>query len=215
MEDMTPSYRSAVADVTHSYGSAFPLNTHLRQVNILFGGYTSLPGRRQDAASNDAANTVIPQDSVHGPVIQAPPLNMHLQNNIASQRMMVKECVKTKLFRRLKFFSKDVHGLYDPRNGTVCAMIIANCNVTTQDANESWWADMRKLVVCTHTDRRNNVIKNMHLRFKGTYQHRWDEIYNAMLTLVFCGNNKMACVVKSHTLKLTTAKMPIWHTCWT
>jgi hypothetical protein len=22
-------------------------------------------------------------------------------------------------------------------------------------------------VVCTHTDRRNNVIKNMHLRFKG------------------------------------------------
>jgi hypothetical protein len=32
------------------------------------------------------------------------PLNMYLQNTIASQRMMVKECVKATLFCRLKFF---------------------------------------------------------------------------------------------------------------
>jgi hypothetical protein len=82
---------------------------------------------------------------------------------------MVKECVKTKLFSRLKFFKKDLHGLYDLRRGTVCSMIVANCNVATEDVDEYWWADMRKLVVCTHTDRRNNVIKNMRLRFRGTY----------------------------------------------
>jgi hypothetical protein len=95
------------------------------------------------------------------------PLNMHLQNTIASQRMMVKECVKTTLFRRLKFFKKDVHGLFDVRSGSVCAMIIENCNVSADEADHVWWADMRKLVVATHTDRRNNVIKNMRLRFYG------------------------------------------------
>jgi hypothetical protein len=92
---------------------------------------------------------------------------MQLQNTIASQRMMVRGCVKTKLFRRLKFFKKDVHGLYDLRQGSVRAFIVAHCNVTPAEASEIWWADMRKLVVCTHTDRRNNVIKNMRLRFRG------------------------------------------------
>ena len=48
-------------------------------------------------------------------------------------------------------------------------MIIANCNVEPDQADEHWWADMRKLVVCTHTDRRNNVIKNMRLRFRGKF----------------------------------------------
>jgi hypothetical protein len=82
---------------------------------------------------------------------------------------MVRDCVKTKLFRRLKFFKKDVHGLYNLRNSTVCAMIVGNCNVSRADADETWWANMRKLVVCTHSDRRNNVIKNVRLRFRGKF----------------------------------------------
>jgi hypothetical protein len=98
----------------------------------------------------------------------AAPLNMRLQNTIASQRMMVRSCVKTTLFRCLKFFKKDLHGLYDLRKGSVlCALLAAECNVTSAEADERWWADMRKLVVCTHTDRCNNVIKNMRLRFRG------------------------------------------------
>ena len=157
-----------VADVTYSHGTAFSMGTKPRQVTTFVGGYSSLPGTFGEQAAHDAANTVMSPVGVQGNAIPSPPLNMHLQNNIVSQRMMVKECVKTKLFRRLKFFKKDVHGLYDLRNGTVCAMIIANCNVEPKDATEAWWADMRKLVVCTHTDRRNNIIKNMHLRFKGT-----------------------------------------------
>jgi hypothetical protein len=96
-------------------------------------------------------------------------LNMQLQNTIVLQRHMVCDCVKTKLFRCLKFFKKDVHGLYNLCNGTVCAMVVANCNVTTADADKVWWANMRKLVVCTHTDRRNNVIKNIRLRFRGKF----------------------------------------------
>ena len=93
-------------------------------------------------------------------------LNMQLQNTIVSQRHMVRDCVKTKLFRHLKFFKKDVHGLFDLCNGTVCAMIVANCNVSRADVDKTWWTSMRKLVVCTHTDWRNNVVKNIRLRFR-------------------------------------------------
>ena len=94
---------------------------------------------------------------------------MQLQNSLVSNRMMVNACVKTTLFRRVKFFIKDtMHGLYDLRDGTVCALIIANCNVTAADVNTYWWADMRKLIVATHTDRRNIVIKNIRLCFNGT-----------------------------------------------
>jgi hypothetical protein len=117
--------------------------------------------QRKHNAANEITPTVLKN---HTPIV---PLNMNLQNTISSQRMMVRECVKTKLFRRLKFFKKDVHGLFDRRQGTVCAMIIANCNIEAEKADEYWWADMRKLVVCSHTDRRNNVIKNMRLRFRG------------------------------------------------
>ena len=42
---------------------------------------------------------------------KATALNMQLQNTIVLQRHMVRDCVKTKLFRRLNFFKKGVHGL--------------------------------------------------------------------------------------------------------
>jgi hypothetical protein len=64
-------------------------------------------------------------------------LNMRLQNTIKSQRLMVKDCVRTKLFRRLKFFTKGIHDLYDHHNGSVCAMI-ANCNATHEEATVTW-----------------------------------------------------------------------------
>jgi hypothetical protein len=149
-----------VADVMHSNQTAF-LETQ-RQAYSLIDEYSSLPRlQRKHNAANEITPTVLKN---HTPIV---PLNMNLQNTISSQRMMVRECVKTKLFRRLKFFKKDVHGLFDRRQGTVCAMIIANCNIEAEKADEYWWADMRKLVVCSHTDRRNNVIKNMRLRFRG------------------------------------------------
>ncbi len=157
-----------VADVTPSDGTLFPIYKPFRQVNTFAGGYTSLPDPRQDSAAHSVASAGFPPDCAYTTANRPEPLNMQLHNTIVSQRLMVKDCVKNKLFRRLNVFKKDVHGLYDLRNGTVCAMIVANCNVTKAEASEHWWADMRKLVVCTHTDRRNNVIKNMHLRFKGT-----------------------------------------------
>ena len=46
-------------------------------------------------------------------------------------------------------------------------MIIENCNVSADEADQVGRTDMRKLVVATHTNRRNNAIKNMRLRFYG------------------------------------------------
>lgn len=94
-------------------------------------------------------------------------LNMHIMNTITSQRLMIRNCVRTQLFRRLKFFKKDIHGMYDTRKGSVCALIIQNCNASEEEATLFWWSDMRKLVARTHTDHRNNVIKTIRMRFHG------------------------------------------------
>ena len=72
------------------------------------------------------------------PIVEEP-LNMALQNTESSNKLMVKACVKTKLFSRLKFFKKEIHGLYDLRPNSVCALIIANCNVTPEQADKYWW----------------------------------------------------------------------------
>jgi hypothetical protein len=97
-------------------------------------------------------------------------LNMRLQNAIKSQRLVVKDCVRTKLFRRLKFFTEGIHDLYDYRPGSVCAMIIANCNATHKEATITWWSDMCKLIKNTLSDHRNNAIKTMRIRFEGKYK---------------------------------------------
>ena len=181
--------------------------------------YSSLPTPRGDQTTGAVAAldpvSVLSYPNIPPGNPSTTPLNMLLSNTIASQRMMVKECVKFKLFRRVKFYKKDVHGVYDLRKGSVCALIIANCNVELEDADEHWWADMRKLVGNTHTDRRNNVIKNMRLRFRGKFAYYLMAIADAnqVCSHTFCFGFKMVCVVRSHTLKLTMAKRPIWNTC--
>ena len=88
----------------------------------------------------------------------------------AGKRMMVRDFVKKVLFRRLKFFIKELHGMYHQSETSVCGLVIKNCNdVPDHEATLDWWATMRKAVISTHTDHRNNVIKTMRLRFRGTY----------------------------------------------
>ena len=43
--------------------------------------------------------------------------------------MIIRECVKTVLFRRVKFYKKRIHGLYNFRTGSVMALVIQCCNV--------------------------------------------------------------------------------------
>ena len=99
-------------------------------------------------------------------------------------RILVRNCVKTVLFCRLKFFKKDLHGIYDQRETTVCGLVIKSCNLSGQDATLKWWATMRKIVIATHTDHRNNVIKTMRLRFRGTFQS-CGELYSCLWVLSY------------------------------
>ena len=81
--------------------------------------------------------------------------------------MMIRDCVKTVLFRRLKFYNKLIHGLYDFRKSTVMGRVIRFCNVEQEKVTLEWWFPINKMIGNTLTDHRNNVIKTIHHRFKG------------------------------------------------
>jgi hypothetical protein len=82
-------------------------------------------------------------------------------------RMMIRDCVKTILFRRLKFYNKLIYGLYDFRASSVMARVIRFCNVEQDKVTLEWWTPINKMIGNTLTDHRNNVIKAIHHRFKG------------------------------------------------
>ena len=63
----------------------------------------------------------------------------------AGKRMMVRDFVKKVLFRRLKFFIKELHGMYHQSETSVCGLVIKNCNVPDHEATLDWWATMRKV----------------------------------------------------------------------
>jgi hypothetical protein len=86
----------------------------------------------------------------------------------AGRRLLVRDFVKKVLFRRLKFFIRELHGIYNQSGTTVCGLVIKHCNLSEHEATLDWWSTMRKVVISTHTDHRNNVIKTMRLRFRGT-----------------------------------------------
>ena len=82
-------------------------------------------------------------------------------------RMMICDCVKTVLFRRLKFYNKLIHGLYNFRASSVMARVIQFCNVEQEKVTLEWWTPINKMIGNTLTDNRNNVIKTVHHRVEG------------------------------------------------
>ena len=131
---------------------------------------------------------VVPQTCVSNKDLHHDTTDMTGQMTPAGRRMLVRDCVKKVLFRRLKFFRKELHGMYDQSETSVCGLVIKNCNVALQDATLDWWAGMRKIVIATHTDHRNNVIKTMRLRYRGMYGCSccvviWCTTYSNMLNI--------------------------------
>jgi hypothetical protein len=132
---------------------------------------------------NDQIQALVAPDTMHLVLPSACISNMDTHHDATDmtgkmtpegRRILVRNCVKNVLFRRLKFFKKDLHGMYDQRTTSVCGLVIKSCNLPIKDATLEWWATMRKVVIATHTDHRNNVIKTMRLRFRGTcwYQYK-------------------------------------------
>lgn len=77
---------------------------------------------------------------------------------------MVKNCVKQNIFPIWKFYHKDYHGKYSQSEKTMCGRLMSHMKLT---AGEDWWLQIRKVVVKTHTDHRNNCIKAMSIKFRG------------------------------------------------
>jgi hypothetical protein len=141
--------------------------------------YKSTPDRHGIAVSNgETINAVttkvvspdVPTHCLSRPIVvsSADAIDMTMDITANHMRMMVRDCVKKELFRRLKFYKKEFHGNYDFRQGSVCALVIQCCNLEHEKATLQWWNTMQRVIVRTHTDHRNNVIKTIRVRFCGT-----------------------------------------------
>jgi hypothetical protein len=95
--------------------------------------------------------------------------DMTLSVSTRGLHLIVRNTVKEKLFRKLKFFDKRKHGSYSTKTNTVCGMLIKLGNILAVEADHKWWDTMRSTVMRTHTDHRNNCIEAMRLRFRGTF----------------------------------------------
>jgi hypothetical protein len=92
------------------------------------GLYNALPGGITHVAA------VVPKTCVSNKDLHHDTTDMTGQMTPAGRRMLVRDCVKKVLFRRLKFFRKELHGMYDQSETSVCGLVIKNCNVALQDA---------------------------------------------------------------------------------
>lgn len=81
------------------------------------------------------------------------------------QTQIVKTCVKNKVFSIIKFYDREYDSQFSTNPKTLCGFILQNTNLR---GDPNWWVEMRRTVVKTHTDLRNNAIKNMQTKFKGT-----------------------------------------------
>ena len=95
--------------------------------------------------------------------------DMTLSVSTRGLHLIVRNIVKEKLYRKLKFFDKRKHGSYSTKTNTVCGMLIKLGNISAVEADHKWWDTMRSTVMRTHTDHRNNCINAMRLRFRGTF----------------------------------------------
>ena len=137
--------------------------------------YTSTPKANANLEMRNAVETNLVSPNVsthrlsrpHSVVSSSDAIDMTMDITANHMRMMVRDCVKKELFRRLKFYKKEFHGNYDFRQGSVCALIIQCCNLEHENATLKWWNTMQRVIVRTHTDHRNNVIKTIHVRFRG------------------------------------------------
>jgi hypothetical protein len=104
-----------------------------------------------------------------------PSMNLDMSMTLSEDHMtkIVKECVKAKLFRAIKFFDREKHGFYSEAPNTACGKIIKHTNVVInggiKQARE-WWKEIRKTVISTIGNHRNNCIKNIRNKFNGKFK---------------------------------------------
>ena len=98
---------------------------------------------------------------------------------------LVKTCVKKKMFSYWKFYDKNNDNQYSMDEGTMCGFIIKHTGIEPKKCNKDWWVEMRKTVLKTHTDLRNNAIKTLQIKFKGKNKQA---VLNCKSKLTYTGN---------------------------
>ena len=111
-------------------------------------------------------------------------LNMSMAVSPKGVKLILKENVRAHIFRNVKFWDRDEHGVFNEEPNSVCGIVLRLCNVLAYPHEihaPTWWRETKQLVIKTHTDQRNNCIKTVHLRYNGTYG---DDLASAALSFV-------------------------------
>ena len=97
-------------------------------------------------------------------------IDMSITLTEKGKRSIIKDNVREKVFRYVKFYNRDRHGFYSNSPKSVCGMLFKfshMAHLPAEQLQKHWINDVRKLVIRTISDHRNNCIKAMKHRFKG------------------------------------------------
>jgi hypothetical protein len=83
------------------------------------------------------------------------------------KRLIVRDCVKRKIFPLVKFYDREDHHVFSRRMDTVCGIVLHFTHMKQAYDAADWWHETRRLVHSTHTVHRNNCIKAIQKGFIG------------------------------------------------
>ena len=145
-------------------------NTHSQQ------GSGMLPESAMSCQQVMSIQTLTPRDQKPVPCFD---MSLTKQSE-QGLRFQVRNCVKEKIFPKVKFLDKDVHGIFDTGDRTVCRTLLDYCfhyeRADLKDARD-WWVSARPWVFKTHTDARNNAIKGMKISYTSKLSATYCRVY--------------------------------------
>jgi hypothetical protein len=94
-------------------------------------------------------------------------MEFYAESQRAQLLLKIQQTVKFNLFRNYKFIDKEVDMMFNAANDSICGFMLNQMHVLTDQ--EQWWNANKKQIRNNHTMHRNNTIKNIHNKFKGTF----------------------------------------------
>lgn len=119
-------------------------------------------------------NQVLSSGLCNQTVVSSIALDMSVTLTERGKRSLLKDKIREKVFRFVKFYNRDRHGYYSNSPKSVSGMLFRYSHMNhlaDEQLQKHWFHDVRKIVVKTISDHRNNCIKAMKLRFRGTYKY--------------------------------------------
>ena len=81
----------------------------------------------------------------------------------AGLRFIIRSCVKTVIFPKVKFLDKQAHGYFSQSQQSVCGMLLSHVfqQILKQEEAMAWWRSWQQVVFRSHNVCRNNCIQAM------------------------------------------------------